>query len=77
MARTLINKFDERIKEKRDREKEHITRKQIKEESGLPQSTVDNWLRGRVTRFDAHVLAGWCDWFECELTDLIELVDDA
>ena len=58
-------------------EKRKITNAEIAEAIGVQDSTVSQWVRGELMgQVKAHVVAGFCDYFDCSLDDLLEVVSD-
>jgi transcriptional regulator with XRE-family HTH domain len=50
----------------------------IAEFVGVSDHTIINWIRNNVTRYDANVVEGLCDYFNCDVGDLLyfEWVDE-
>jgi DNA-binding Xre family transcriptional regulator len=73
MRRKLKNRFLTLLHQKEQREKRRITQIEIAKHAGVSHPTIANWMQDKVTKFEAHVLEGLCDYFECELSDLLYL----
>lgn len=48
----------------------------IRELTGISPTTLSNYAQGTVTRFDEPTLVSLCDFFQCELAELIEYPPD-
>jgi len=57
----------------RDPSSNPITQDEIAEAIGLGKSTVSFWSRDKVDRLDKEILIKFCDYFECDLCDLLVL----
>ncbi len=44
---------------------------QIAADTGLSQSTISMWMNDKVTRFDRDVIERLCDFFDCDVGDLL------
>lgn len=66
----------EQAKQKAHREGRTINKNVIAEEAGLPWNTVDKYWENQAQRYDKDVLLALCNYFECELGDLLVTVDD-
>lgn len=66
----------EQAKAKAHREGRTINKNVIAEESGLSWPTVDNYWENKVQRYDKDVLLALCNYFECELEDLLVMVSE-
>jgi len=71
LARKLRNNFLILLTQKEQREGRRIRNTQIAEETGVTLPTVHRWLRNEVTKFDMPVLEAFCDYFDCDLCDLL------
>lgn len=38
---------------------------------GVADHTIINWIRNETTRFDALIIERLCDYFDCEIADLL------
>lgn len=54
-----------------------ISLQDMHKETGLSWSTLQRWDAGDVTRFDAKVLEKLCNYFSCNVGDLIQYVPDS
>jgi transcriptional regulator with XRE-family HTH domain len=71
--RRVVNRFLILLHEKEQREKRRITQLEIAKHAGVSHPTIANWMQDKVTKFEAHVLEGLCDYFQCDLSDLLVL----
>lgn len=72
MATQVRNRFRILLAEKEVREGRSYTYEDIQEKTGLAPRTIANYATGKVQRFDASTLETLCDWFGCDLSDLLE-----
>lgn len=49
----------------------HLTNKEIAEGVGVSMHTVGRWMRGEVTQLNTKVLEGFCEYFNCDVGDLL------
>lgn len=55
------------------REKRKLTYEVISGETGINPNTLTEYANNRVTRFDESVIARLCDYFNCDIGDLLVL----
>ena len=67
----LKNRLFLLINEKEIRENRRITYAQISEATGIGMSVLSRWSQNQVDRFDSHVVVRLCEYFECDLSDLL------
>lgn len=69
------NRLRELIAEKSRRDGIRITLSMVAEATGLSKSTIANWhkLKGEITRFDSENISLLCQYFDCEIADLLVL----
>ena len=73
---TVYNKLKILAAEKELKEGRKLTHRVIAEETGLPLSTVTNYMTQRVERFDASTIAALCDYFGVNVGDLLTYSPD-
>jgi DNA-binding Xre family transcriptional regulator len=73
MKRKLKNRFMTLLHEKEQQLGRRIKQTEIAKAIGVSHPTIGNWMNGEVTKFEAHVLEGLCDYFQCDLSDLLML----
>lgn len=74
--RKLRNRFGILIAEKEHRDSRKYTYKDITEATGILAAALTKWNQNRITRFDAKVLENLCNFLDCDIGDLLELVED-
>ncbi|CAG0944677.1 hypothetical protein ANRL1_01880 [Anaerolineae bacterium] len=44
----------------------------------MTKHTVTSWIRNEVRKYEAQIVEGFCDYFKCDLADLLyfELVEE-
>ncbi len=67
----LRNRLFLLINEKERRVGRKISYAEISEETGIGISVLSRWVQNKVDRFDGHVVVRLCDYFECDLSDLL------
>jgi DNA-binding Xre family transcriptional regulator len=73
MKRKLQNRLLILVTEKEQREKQRITQTKLAQEIGVSIHTIGSWLRNDVTKFEAPIVERLCEYFQCELWDLLVL----
>jgi putative transcriptional regulator len=64
------------LKELMEREKKAgrpYTQEDIAERIQVAQGTLSRWVGNRVDRIDLTVLEKLCDYFDCEISDILKL----
>jgi len=66
------------LQEKERKENRRISSSEIARAINVAPNTVGSWIRNEVTKIEAHVLIGLCDYFNCKIEDLIyiEVVEE-
>jgi DNA-binding Xre family transcriptional regulator len=64
------------IRDGRDPEINPITQEEIANAIGVAQGTMSSWARGTVLRIDRDTIAKLCQYFDCEIQDLLHLQKD-
>ncbi len=67
----IRNRFLVLLAEKEKREGRRIRNKEIAQAVGVNEHTVARWLRNEVQQVDMPVLEAFCDYFGCEVGDLL------
>jgi len=52
-----------------------ITYRQASEATGISAATLSRWATGQVERFDGATVQALCEFFQCEVGELIVLED--
>lgn len=73
MSTTLRNRFLELLLERERRENRRVTQKEISFATGISQQTMTAWVHNNVTKFEAGIVEKLCDYFGCEVGDLLYL----
>lgn len=78
MAKQLKNRVMLLLQEKERKENRRISSSEVARAINVAPNTVGSWIRNEVTKIEAHVLIGLCDYFECKIDELIyiEVVED-
>ncbi len=71
MSRTLRNRFLELLLEKERRENRRVTQKEIAYATGISQQALTGWVHNNVTKFEAGIVERLCEYFKCDLCDLL------
>jgi len=71
LSSRIRNRFLILLAEKEKREGRRIRNKEIAEVVGVTQHTVARWLKNEVDKVELPVLEAFCDYFECEVGDLL------
>ncbi len=73
MTRKLRNRFLYLITEKERKLGRKLKYIEIAEATGISNTVISRWTNSTIERYDAHVVEALCDYFECELWDLLVL----
>ena len=71
MTTKLRNRFFALLSQKEQQEGRRIRNKEIAEAVGVAEHTVARWIRNDVGKIDAPVLEAFCDYFGCDVGDLL------
>lgn len=71
MPGKINNRLRLLLAEKATREQRNIPLKQLQRETGVAWSTLNSWANNQVSRYDAPVILALCDYFKCQVGDLI------
>ncbi len=79
MARKLRNRVLELLMEKERKLGRRIKYVEVAEATGLANSLIWRWMTGKIHRYDSEVLEKLCDYFDCDLGDMLyfEMVEDS
>lgn len=72
--RKVSNRLKVLIAEKEIREHRKITYRQIAQETGIATSTLVAYAQRTVNRYDSQTLEALCEYFNCEISDILILV---
>jgi putative transcriptional regulator len=73
MARKLRNRLLALVTERELKIGRRIKYVEIAEATGLANSIISRWMNGKVENYESRVVEKLCDYFECELWDLLVL----
>jgi putative transcriptional regulator len=71
MRGRIYNKFKILLSQKEIEEKKRIPYKEINEITGITISSLSAWATNNVQRFDADTISALCEYFGCNVGDLI------
>ena len=54
-------------------EKKKISKNKLGQDTGTDYKVVTRYINGEIERLDLIVLERFCNYLECELTDIVEL----
>ena len=54
-----------------------LSQEVVSEETGIPQGTLSRWEGDKVDRLDKNVIGRLCEYFDCEVGDLLALERDS
>lgn len=69
--RKVRNRLLELMQERERKLSRRLTQHEIAEFVGSTDHTIKKWIANKVTRFDSHIIEGLCDYFDCEVGDLL------
>ena len=69
--RKVRNRLLELMQERERKIGRRLKQHDIAEFVGVSDHTIINWIRNDVTKFDGQTIEGLCDYFNCELSDLL------
>lgn len=71
----MISKLPALIGKKQLEENEVINVATIATATGVSRQTVYNWLNGEIKRFDGETIEAFCRYFQCDVGDLLTVVE--
>lgn len=57
-------------------EGQEVNMSEVKRATGLNYGTIDNWMKDRINRVDFPTLVVWCDYLDCTVGDILELLPE-
>ena len=54
----------------------NISRYELAKQTGIRYQIIDNYYKNKVIRYDSYVLAKICAVLHCEISDLLETVEE-
>lgn len=76
MKMAIRSRFKLLLAQKELDENRKITYAEIKDATGVAESTLSNLATNSVTMYSAATLSRLCDYFRCETGDLIQYIPD-
>jgi len=75
--RVLKNRLLTLIQEREQKISRRVKLKDLAEFVGVTNHTITSWIRNDVRKYEAHIIEGFCDYFNCDISDLLyfEIVD--
>lgn len=73
MASTLKNRFLYLMTEKERQLGRNISYTEIAKATGVSVGVISRWANNEVDRFDRPIIEKLCDYFDCDLGDLLYL----
>lgn len=70
-SKRVQNRVQELLAKKGRIEERTISLRTAASETGVALNTIHAWSRNRVQRYDAEQIIVFCDYFECEIADLL------
>ena len=71
MAGKIANRFRILLAQKATREQHNIALNDVQRETGIAWSTLNAWANNHVTRYDFPIIQALCEYFECQVGDLL------
>ena len=72
MPGKVYNRVEELMaRKKRDDPHMPTSYRDVGEILDMSPTTVGAWVNNRIKRYDGEKLAAWCDFLECELSELL------
>jgi len=71
MTGKIANRFRILLAQKATQQQHNIAINDVQRETGIAWSTLNAWANNQVTRYDAPVIQGLCDYFDCQVGDLL------
>jgi putative transcriptional regulator len=72
MSTTISNRFQILLSQKEEKEKRHISLLEVHNQTGINWRTLQSWSKNKVTRFDSSILITLCEFFDCNIEELIQ-----
>ncbi len=69
--RVLKNRLLLLIQEREQKINRRVKLKDLTDFVGITHHTLSSWIRNDVRKYEAHIVEGFCDYFDCDLNDLL------
>jgi len=76
MTGKIVNHFRILLAQKATKQRKNIALMDVQRETGIAWSTLNSWANNLVTRYDALVIINLCEYFECQVGDLLVFEKD-
>lgn len=77
MTGKIINHFRILLAQKATKQQQNIALMDVQRGTGIAWSTLNAWANNQVTRYDAPVIQALCEYFECQVGDLLVYENDS
>jgi putative transcriptional regulator len=71
MTGKIINHFRILLAQKATQQQQNIALMDVQRGTGIAWSTLNAWANNHVTRYDAPVIQALCEYFDCQVGDLL------
>jgi len=75
--RVLQNRIKELIARKERIERRKLTYKVLEQETGISSQSIENWLMDKGVYIGRPQIEIFCEYFDCDISDLFILVEGA
>jgi DNA-binding Xre family transcriptional regulator len=69
--RIVRNRLRELIQERERKINRRIKQHDLAKFAGVTDHTIINWIRNDVTKYDGHIIERLCEYFDCNIEDLL------
>jgi DNA-binding Xre family transcriptional regulator len=69
--RVLKNRLLTLIQAREQKISRRVKLKDLAEFVGVTHHTIASWIRNDVRKYEAHIIEGFCDYFDCDVGDLL------
>jgi len=69
--RVLKNRLLILIQERERKIGRRVKLKDLASFVGVTNHTITSWIRNDVRKYEAHIIEGFCDYFDCDVGDLL------
>jgi DNA-binding Xre family transcriptional regulator len=69
--RVLRNRLLSLIQDRERIINRRVKSKDLAEFVGVKNHTITSWVRNDVRKYEAHIIEGICDYFDCDVADLL------
>jgi len=71
MGGIVENRFRILLAQKATIQQRNIALMDVQRETSIAWSTLNSWANNKVTRYDAPVIQALCEYFDCQVGDLL------